>query len=622
MNGRLLLLAAGLTLLLLAWILRSDGAGSGHPPEQGGAPANPAAESESTEQDSALRSPNGGRRQLPSSDSANRPDPTSDLPAWGRLLDAEGRPAAGARYHWVSRSYRPGARLEIHRSDEEGWLRAAPPATPRALAAYHPGGEGWFPWPGDPTSEPIPTWILPAGGEIAFQVENSAGEPLSGVRFWPRFDAADPGSKQRLEVENALRPTMVSGRDGRFRLPGLRTGHWRFAIQAPEYGELEREVLIEAGIQRQLHVQFETPAHLKIQVRTEQGESAPGILLELRSRSEKPIRGRSDAKGDLVLGPIPPGPARLFDFKDGQRPLAELELQPGLQQHTVVVRHRWSVEVWLEDDLGPVSGAYGLAMDPGAPWRPERWAALAELADSPRSDADGRLRLGPLLPGEYRIVAGRRQSVPAEALVSLHDRNASLRLRLQGQVLRGRVLPVKAKARVSLQFRPRAEESASLSGLISAPKAELEPWIQRMTTVCDDEGRFAFTSIPWSEVSLQAEAEGFLPSEILDWSLQGGTFPEVEMELKPAIEVVLEITEVPQNLSRPVWVQVLDEADQRLGRLQRVDRRGFMHWQRVAPGNYRLQILQDPGPASTLVWEQALHVTEGAPPHLQWPPPP
>jgi len=351
----------------------------------------------------------------------------------GKVVDADGRPLAGARVVVQPEGQRfPGGRVE---TAGDGSFELADVAPGRVeVSAEAPGYQG----------ASLAGLEVPAGGELAgVTLALAVGAVVEGTVFAPdalpvigaAVRAVEPGASTGLRF-NAFAFATTDG-DGRYWLDGLPPGRRTVIAQHDVYQRAARDVEIEPGVNR-LDLVFAGGVEVSGRVTGPQGEPVAGaqVMLAGDGFALRWPETASRDDGSFVFTGVLPGQYRLTAAKEGyahartsdpvivgESPVAGLEL-------------RFAAGVTLTGEVR------GLTVD-----------ELAELrirASSGRGyrggevDFSGRYRVHNLGAGEWTVraeVSGGGRQASGRVTVTESDEEVALDLEFGGgHVLTGTVL--------------------------------------------------------------------------------------------------------------------------------------------------------------------------------------
>ncbi len=420
--------------------------------------------------------------------------PSAGLGVSGRVVDAGGRPVAGARV-WLVLAEPPFARAAERYTDVGGAFAFSelPSGSFRVAAEHlHHGSALSPPVFVSEGSEASPLVLaLDAVRVVSGRVLNVEGEPIAGA-------------KVSAEGATAATPAATSAADGGFwfdHLPRAVTG-----LRVSARGYVTEVVMLQtaAAIERQA-----------LTVRMHPAPDIVGVVLDPSGRplaatvtacGESPERkvARSGADGAFRVPASASGCAFVAEH-ESFAPSPSAHAEPGDQ---VVLRlgPGGALEGRVVDEGGAPVRAFWLAFEPrageGAAGRPP----AARFVD----DAAGRFSFASLAPGAYTLAVRADGFAPALApTVDLGPgaRRSDLLVKLgRGGVIEGRVLDESQKtplAGVKVALDTPASSLSSLSSLAALPEAAPPA----VTT--DANGYYRIENVPPNmPVSVRAERPG------------------------------------------------------------------------------------------------------------------
>lgn len=146
---------------------------------------------------------------------------------------------------------------------------------------------------------------LKPGLSIAGRVVNSRGAPVAGALLVPSF-YAPLGTINDATVASAVR--VLSDTSGRFKLPLMWPGGWKFLVRAPGYGSAE-SVQIEAGAQDAMITVAGAARAVGHVWRASDRAPMPGVEVILVSKESPALTtsAKSNDDGAFVIEPLAPG---------------------------------------------------------------------------------------------------------------------------------------------------------------------------------------------------------------------------------------------------------------------------------------------------------------------------
>ncbi|TAH37038.1 MAG: hypothetical protein EYC70_08635 [Planctomycetota bacterium] len=571
----------------------------------------------------------------------------------GRLLAADGGPAAGARL-----IARPGGQLhawidpsESLSADASGAFRLPLRPGRYRLAAWHGSGETLFEQDFDVHGVTDAGELrIPAGGVLELQVEDAAGRPLGEVTL----KEADPenafpdidGEVEHAEVERRLREfeaqrrmreramLLRAGRadpetvaPGVLRWAGIEPGQHRFEVTAPGCPPQRFDAEIVPGQVTQHALRLGAGADLELMVRNADGTPARDTLVSLWPEGrtgpswdfDQRLVGRPSPGGIAKFKDLSPGTYEVYEgfrYDDDQEPLRTLALAQGTNRAELSLPPRYSLVVSVAGPEGPVAGATVEAqrVDGGESFT---WAGLnsEELV----TDASGSCVLEELTPGRYRVQAARSGGYPATAQCTLEADRQQLVLRLEGLRIEGRVdnAPAECVVRLSRTVAPDDVAGAPQDDPEAMERFWREFGAQSAQAQCDRQGHFVFHDLPSGTYMLQADADGFEQPQPLEVKLEGQSRAGVVLTLQAEGRLRLRVTGLQVD-SLSFGFTALAVAEDRPVSSIWIRQDGDYDFDGLMPGNYTLRVQRQEGFDSITVAEFAVSVSAHAPTVVEW----
>lgn len=450
----------------------------------------------------------------------------------GRLVDAAGRPLAGAL---VWPDWDPGAQVT---TDESGRYEFLRPLSPRfEVRGTAPGfaTRGLVLTLADAARGTVPDLVLAASATAAGRVVDEAGRGMAGAQV------------RAQAMEGASRPAAVvyatTGTDGRFELRGLApdTAHRLRAGREGHFPVLREVGGIRPGGLRG-GLQLVLTAHRGVFGRVVDFDERPlaGIDVLLRPAGggppAEPESVLTGADGRFEVDALPAPKVDLVASGDGYAPLTVPGVEPGpgrgpMDLGTLVLAQGVTIN-------GEVTTADGKRIDGAAVWISQRCIGIERLAWEALSrqppdavSAGGRFVVSGLGHGQrvdlvvYREgflpAAARRVEAPLAAPVRVELSPAA---RIAGRVLGEDLEPI-AGATITLT-------AAEPPDGVSAVPTAIEHDPQRGTRSAPD-GTFEIALLPLGEVVLEVQAWGWQPAAKRRFELSRG-------ETLSGLEIVLE----------------------------------------------------------------------------------
>jgi hypothetical protein len=439
------------------------------------------------------------------------PPPSGSLSVRGRVLDAQGHPAAGAEV--LATRDLPGeslSKLPCSESDPETPLssidcadapeelllglieegRGSSPVLARTTAA----SDGTFSLDGLPEGT-VELWaesprgaalqpgvasgtegvelILAKGVSLAGSVVDEAGTPLSDVQV------------TLFHEEHSRYFELRTGADGRFKVGPLPEGPYSLVASTPGLLPAYLSSVIQEEVEE---IVLHPPRRISGQVLSA-GQPAPGAKVRVAYTGHV---AETDAQGRFSFEPFAPDTYELQAERDGQHALDQVE----------VTEEESEVHVTL--NLGPPLYVEGTVRDDAGQPIAKAWIGVmsvsnVSLSQMAHTEADGRYRLGPLPSGTYSFsveAEGYEDVISQEEPVSEGRGPLDFTLpRLvlvegivtdaEGQPLAEVVLQATSVQRKPVKRAPRRQEEEIGEAVQGAEEAELHD------AVSDDKGRFA-----------------------------------------------------------------------------------------------------------------------------------
>jgi hypothetical protein len=411
-----------------------------------------------------------------------------------------------------------------------------------------------------PSSREV-TVQLSSPASVLVNVVDAAGQPVSEAQVWIAGLDVWPPREQR------------TGRDGTVVWEGLSRGTYDLRAQLAA-GVVGINLTLERGERRSLTLQLVPGRSVEVEVR-ESGGGAPiagaEVVLVEEGLGPFPLRGRSDAQGRVLLGPLPPGGATVNARAEGFMPESAVPVASGAVMIQLALTRGGRVRGRVLDGSGqPIAGASLEILGSdlrGQPIARRVWSEplgvgerspaaqgslipLGELGVLPGplptpggaaltggperspwvSDAQGGFRLDDVPPGTIRVLARHPDFVettssdlelaPAgEATLDLVLRRGA---RLIGSIWEEGGRPL-ARARIDVQARHS---------------------VQQLTTLSRDDGSFEFRAVATDVelfVARPSDRQRFVLRRSLQ--LQAGETRQLELTLpleRAALEVLVQ----------------------------------------------------------------------------------
>ncbi len=444
----------------------------------------------------------------------------------GRVLDAGGKPVAGAKVQWTAYRSDDEALLDLTAgrdpavlgetsTDAEGRFRAVldkpgVSAALRVVVGGHPSAR--FAGPFDSSEETsLFDILLPAAQPMSGRVVEEAGKPVGGARILVT------SSEGLLDGDARYVAEARAGADGAFAVPDAPSGARVVVVRAQDFIPANR-IQIEAKPDEKISLQ--QGGSVRGLVTDPAGKPVPGVLVTTDDAA-----AQTDAQGKFRLAGLPAGGLHLqalskddlaarkdgLRVRKGEEVEANLKLRPG----TVI-----SGTVIEEGTRRPVAGARVSAY-PAA-----RFARFARRREerAARTDARGRFRLAGLAPSRYSIEAAKdgylTASIAAITSAAPSALPANLALRKAASIS-GRVTDEKGQPVAAARVRIIREMGIRrlLRGAASNPASVLGG--EGVRTAAD--GAFRIRGLePERNLSLEAAKTGYAPARKPGVSLKAG----------------------------------------------------------------------------------------------------
>lgn len=461
--------------------------------------------------------------------------------AFGKVLDAEQRPVAGAQV--TLRSAAPTDRMRQLRALDEEILDLFETATGADgrfdLRNLPPGrydlmawGRGFAPLtlpnleiPEGAATTDLGTLVLAPGVALEGRVVDDAGKPVEGAQIHVA-EAADDAIPFRRPRETA-EPQGMSALDGFFRIEDLRAGS-AVDVTALRTGHAPGEAQgVRVPADEPVRIVLLAVATLSGRVLDPDGRPIPNasVGLHIRPRAGRglggrltystsggaPLFGRSDADGNFRLTDVAPGVVGLWAVASGWQSgeVSDLELRAGEEKTGV------------EIVLSPAAFVEGRVLSPsgrpvpGAEVQLTPEAGPMSMVASAGTDGDGRYQLDGVPPGRRTVEATHPDYGTGRREADLRAGENSLDIALEaGSEVTGRVVD-DAGAPV-----------ASASVVLRKPGS-----FQRLEATSGADGSFRIAAVPDGSYDARATKEGFAPSESVQVTVTGGSAGSIELRL-------------------------------------------------------------------------------------------
>lgn len=458
----------------------------------------------------------------------------------GRMLDASGKPVAGAKVRWT-----------VYRSEDEVLLDQTNAADPAVLGETATDAEGRFRVGLDKPGTSVSLRLAPAGlptarfegpfdssedielGEIqaigaqpvSGRVVDESGKPVAGARVLASASLILFDNDSRFFSETR------TGADGTFLMADAPQGSRLVLARAPGYITVTR-------------LQMEARPEEKITLR--RGGSIRGVLTD---SAGKPAAGvlvvsgetaaQTDAEGKFLLTGIAAGLHRLqavwkeefaarrdnVRVKDGEETAAPMKLARASAIAGTVIE---------EGSRRPVSGVRVAVYSQGGPGFARRRAERAG-----RTDARGRFRVGGLAGRPYTVEATKDGFLPASiagvTAASASPGSASLALRRAASIA-GRVTDEKGQAVAGAKVKITREMGVRrmIRGMSSNPAS----FLASQGVVTGPDGSFKLRGLaPERNLALEATKTGYATASRPGVTIKAGeALKDVALVLRRGLE--------------------------------------------------------------------------------------
>jgi len=505
--------------------------------------------------------------------------------AFGRVLDSDQRPIAGARVTLRTAlasdpRTRFRAALDLESLDT---FEAATGADGRFDLGGLPAGRydltarsrGWAPLtvpglevPEGSRATDLGTLVLAHGVALEGAVVDAAGKPVEGAEI--RLNEAGDPAVPRFREESG-EPAGLSGGDGFFRIEDLRAGSTvDVSVARSGYAPGSAQG-IQIPTEQPLRIVLQAVGSLSGRVIDPDGKPIAGAYVHVEVRppgrgsrfrvfSGGPLFDRTDAEGSFRITNVTPGPvslgARAPGWQDGS--VADLELRGGEDKR--------GIEIVLSAAAvlaGRVLSPAGRAL-PGAEVLLAPGESRSTGFHMSTSDADGHYVLDNLPPGQRTIEASHPEHGTVRRQVELRVGENSQDITLEGgSEVSGRV--------VDDSGVPVAGAQVWMAG---------PPSLRPLSVLSQSDGTFRFTGVADGTYQASVSKEGFAPAARVPVTVEGSSLTGIELRLTRGGAIAGRITGV--ELSELARVQVLARG------------RGMPTGGRVEPdGSYRIEHLQE-----------------------------
>ena len=466
---------------------------------------------------------------------------TKGRKAWGRVVDTDGGPVAGAevKLRWPADNERflfldrldatePTATDErgefsfpaVSAGEYEVFLSHAEyvrHGNPRAEVPG--GGEGGI---------DLGVFTLVAGAKIHGLVTNPEGEPVAGATIRAR----DLGSMDRDQDRTATSDT-----DGAFRLTGL--PHELIDLQVRADGYTSRLLRgARPGTEEPIVIELKTSALLTGRVVDTDGRPAAGASVRLKpddftlmlGLDARDLRKRADGDGRFRFEHVGPGIWSL-EATEGQATakVDGIELQPGTQREV-------DLQLQAQDQLTVIVSTQLSEPVAGAMIRVKPEGALYATGYG-TTDASGRGQIG-VTPGAAQVTVEHAQYQDETTQLVLEPGSNELVIQLgPGGTIRGSVRSADGAPLALATVKAQGEDSLNMP---AAYRRYLNPPSE---TISHRSGQFQLTGLEPGKYFLAASAPGFAangPDQPIE--IDGQSVDGVDIVLEPGGSITGAVT--------------------------------------------------------------------------------
>ncbi|HEV8376306.1 MAG TPA: carboxypeptidase regulatory-like domain-containing protein, partial [Candidatus Polarisedimenticolia bacterium] len=389
------------------------------------------------------------------------------------------------------------------------------PHISRDGSRFQVSAAGFLPWSGvlerEEKTHPI----------VLLRPASLRGRVLSGGSVLKNFSVHLEAQEEPPQVTQDKPPPA----DGTYRLELLPPGLHAIVVQAEGFVPIERGVGLREGEERWLDLELTRAAWLAAAVLDANGKPLKGVVASIRTEGEdrryfgedekkrlSKLRGTSNEKGSLVLGPLAWGIRHRIVFRHPERPARSLTLAPAAPLVTREVRLPDGGEIRLrlrDSKKKLIAGAT-------AHLNSDDTADLDLVSEASPSNAEGILAAGPLPAGRYSIRLQAKGFLP----ITLRDRIVR-----EGQ--RTDLGEVRLEPGLEVSGTVRDDAGSPLAGASVQAKFFEEGRRLSAQDETDREGRFRISGLPSGSVELRTDAKSFFP--ITKEKVPAGT---LDLELK------------------------------------------------------------------------------------------
>lgn len=506
----------------------------------------------------------------------------------GRVVDAEGRPAAGVEILLLDlRTFRD--RQEATTGKEGRFeIRHLSPGT-YTLLAQPPDRAGLeLPEVEIPSSTPsvdLGDLKLPAAGAIEGRVTDTRGTPIEGAEV-NVAEAKDLSHGLNLSMslgdalmaENGLQSART-GPDGIFSVPGLKSGaRFDLRVQHPGYAEAKLAG-VEAPTQDPVQIELKAGHRLAGRVVDTEGEPVAGASLIWIERTEgiagligsqRPL-GESDAEGRFRADGLPAGSLDLevkaegyqTRWLDGLRIPEDGDLE---DVQVVLGRGSWLDVQVLNAEGEPLPDTFVFAQPQDLDKAQSPRALMLRTFGHCQTDSRGRCRLSLPEPGAYTV---KLSPAAATVNVTAPPGGTSVEIRLpRGFEVSGRVIGKDGAGVPEVYVQSLSETQESSAANTGA------------------DGSFVFPGLPDGKYRLAVRQTGYGKAS-LDVEVMGQPVRGLELRLSPETTAVLtgRLTGLPPEELTGATIEAMSSGGYYI-KSGRVERDGAYRIDDLEPGEW------------------------------------
>ncbi|MDY7095367.1 MAG: carboxypeptidase-like regulatory domain-containing protein [Acidobacteriota bacterium] len=519
-----------------------------------------------------------------------------DRPAFGRVMDEEGRPVAGAEVVLGPAEGQGGAAANAagRMSREARWrsaVRAATDGEGRFELAALPattldvrvqatgfaplrvaGVEALIPEGSAVAAANLGTFIVSPGVAILGRVVDEDGAPVAGASIHPLHEGMNMGmssARHRASLLSSLTGAAESGEDGRFAVEGLSPGD-RKLLWVQAEGFLATSVgTVEAPTEAPVEVVLQRAARIEGLVEDEEGEAVVGVRLfaqwQEMGKDGKPTgeesgaQSETDAEGIFFVDVPPEGEITLKAWS-----ASYLDPEPLVVEAPAATQAK-SVRIVLQRGAtlrGRVTTGSG---------QPVTKAQLIIGSSRGESDGEGRYRLEGLAQGKTLVALFHPVYGSLREEVEIRSGENTLDWTVEGGwQVSGRV--------VDPQGEPVAGAELELDGTRRRP-------FERVYS--DGAGRFVFDQVAAGRYQLRAEHQAFAPAAREEpIVVEGGPVTGIEVALTTGATVSGQVRGLEPDQLSSVRIEASRPKGQNLRGQVRYD--GAYEVHNLLPGSWTL----------------------------------